>query len=326
MGIPKVSVACIPMIEKGINVLDLPMISNFVNASIATAANEYVAPKSMSMEIGKMLLGDDVKKETEALGVLWINIDKAIGLSKQDTQGSSDPYITIAFSKYGKPMYSTRVIVDDVNPVWRESTAILVRVEHIKAGESLSIELWDSDRLTADDMVGKVEVPIQDLMVNAGQMKNHVSSLIGEKSQSEMPGKLHWSVGFFGKSQFRPALRTSGKDVNLPPQLSDRPDLQDERGSVDTTHEDAVMHTPPDPLFPCGILSVIVHQIVNLELRNMAGTFGKRNGKEYSPGMKTGENTQESGGKLPSAYCTIILNDRLIYRTRTKVGTPLEMR
>src|SRR5690554_2740408 len=118
MGIPKVSVSCIPMVEKGINVLNLPLISSFVNAGIATAANEYVAPKSMSIELGKILMGDDVKKETEAIGLLWIDINKAIGLSKQDRSGSSDPYITLAFSKYGKPMYSTRVIVDDLNPIW----------------------------------------------------------------------------------------------------------------------------------------------------------------------------------------------------------------
>ncbi|KAA8895153.1 hypothetical protein FN846DRAFT_997659 [Sphaerosporella brunnea] len=299
MGRPQVSVSCVPMVEKGINVLDLPMISNFVNSSIATAANEYVAPKSMSLEIGKMLMGDDIKKETEALGILWINIDRAIGLSKQDKRGSSDAYITIAFSKYGKPMYSTRVIVDDLNPIWRESTGILIRAEHIKAGESLSIELWDSDRMTADDMVGKIEVPLQDLMVDAGKMQKHVSKLMGEESGSQMPGELHWSVGFFGKSQFRPALKTSGKDVNLPPQLQDHPELQDDKGTLDNAEEDAVMHTPPDPLFPCGIVIV-------------------KNGKEYSPGMQTGENTQEEGGKLPSAYCTIALNDQLIYRTRTK--------
>jgi len=144
MGIPQVSVSCIPMVEKGINVLNLPMISSFVNASVATAANEYVAPKSMSLELGKMLMGDDVKKETEALGILWVDIEKAMGLSKQDRRGSSDAYITLAFSKYGKPMYSTRVIVDDLNPIWNESTGILIRSEHIKAGESLSVELWDS--------------------------------------------------------------------------------------------------------------------------------------------------------------------------------------
>lgn len=320
MGIPQVSVACIPMAEKGINVLNLPMISNFVNAAIATAANEYVAPKSMSLEIGKMLMGDDVKKETDAIGILWVNIEKAIGLSKQDRKGSSDAYITLAFSKYGKPMYSTRVVVDDLNPIWNESAGILINKEYIKASESLSIELWDSDRFTADDLVGKCEVPIQDLMIDGGNIKKRVSKLTGQESGTTMPGELHWSVGFFGRAQFRPALRTSGKDVNLPKELQDIPELQDDKGTLDTSEEDAVMHTPPDPLFPSGIVSIIVHQIVNLEHRDLSGTYGKRkNGKEYSPGMETGENKQEEGGKMPSAYCTIALNDQLIYRTRTKV-------
>jgi len=157
-------------------------------------------------------------------------------------------------------------------------------------------------------------------MVHSGKTQNYVSKLNGQESGSEMPGKLHWSVTFFGKPDFRPALRTSGKDLNLPAQLQDHPDLQDDKGSLDTAKEDAVVHTPPDPLFPSGIVSVIAHQIVNLELRDMTGTYGKRkNGKEYSPGMKTGENIQEEGGKLPSSYCTIALNDQLIYRTRTKV-------
>ena len=135
-----------------------------------------------------------------------------------------------------------------------------------------------------------------------------------------MPGELHWSVGFFGKPQFRSALRTSGKDVNLPPQLKDNPALQDDQGTLETPYEDMVMHTPPDPLFPSGIVSVIVHQVVNLEMKDLKGTFGKRkDGKEYSPGMSTGENKQEEGGKLPSSYCTILLNDELVYRTRAKV-------
>lgn len=97
MGIPKVEAACIPLIEKGANILNLPIISNFVNWAIATAAGMYVAPKSMTLDIGKMLVGDDVQKETQALGILLIRIHKATGLSKQDARGSkgggSDPYI-----------------------------------------------------------------------------------------------------------------------------------------------------------------------------------------------------------------------------------------
>lgn len=62
MGLPQVNVSAVPMTERGINVLNLPLVSGFVNNSIAAAANEYVAPKSMSLEVGKLISGDNVKK------------------------------------------------------------------------------------------------------------------------------------------------------------------------------------------------------------------------------------------------------------------------
>lgn len=99
----------------------------------------------MTLDMGKILQGDDVQKDVEALGILWIRIHKATGLSKQDRRGSagggSDPYITVSFSKYGKPMYCTRVIQDNLNPVWEETCALLVTPELIKADEQLSMEL-----------------------------------------------------------------------------------------------------------------------------------------------------------------------------------------
>jgi Ca2+-dependent lipid-binding protein len=67
MGLPQVNVSAIPMTERGINVLNLPLISGFVNNSIAAAANEYVAPKSMSLEVGKLISGDNVKKGIRCL-------------------------------------------------------------------------------------------------------------------------------------------------------------------------------------------------------------------------------------------------------------------
>ncbi|KAK4241085.1 hypothetical protein C8A03DRAFT_41483 [Achaetomium macrosporum] len=326
MGLPKVEASCVPLIERGANVLNLPVISNFVNWAIAAAANMYVAPKSMTLDIGKMLQGDDIKKETNALGVLFIRIHKATGLSKQDSRGSvgggSDPYICVSFSKFGKPMYCTRVIQDDLNPIFEESCALAVTADVLKADEQLSLELWDSDRSSADDMVGKVELSIQKLIQHPGKMFPQVSQLKGVKAESTMPGQLHWEVGFFGKTQFRRALRTDGRDPNLPPELRDKKELQDDKGSLDTDEENAVVCTPPDPLWPSGILSVVVHQIVNLEFENVKGSRGgKRTGvKEYEPARpEAGENREEQGKKLPSAYCTILVNDELVYKTRTKV-------
>ncbi|KAK3321434.1 hypothetical protein B0T19DRAFT_466818 [Cercophora scortea] len=326
MGLPKVEASCVPLVEKGANILNLPLISNFVNWAIATAANMYVAPKSLTLDIGKMLAGDTVKKETEALGVLFIRIHKATGLSKQDRRGKagggSDPYICVAFSKFGKPQYCTRVIQDDLNPVFEESCALLVTADIVKADEQLSLELWDSDRSSADDVVGKVELSIQKLIQHPGRMFPQTSKLRGLKPDSEMPGELHWEVGFFGKTQFRKALRTDGKDQNLPAGLRDKAELQDDKGSLDTAEEDAVVHTPPDPLWPSGVLSVVVHQIVNLELQNVKGSRGgkRKGGREFEPARPdAGDITEEQGRKLPSSYCTILLNDELVYKTRTKV-------
>ncbi|TDZ25497.1 Meiotically up-regulated gene 190 protein [Colletotrichum orbiculare MAFF 240422] len=323
MGIPKVQAGCTPMIEKGVNILNLPLISNFVNWAIGAAASMYVAPKSMTLDLSKMLQGDDIKKETLALGLLFIRIHKAVGLSKQDRRGSegggSDPYITIAWSKFSKPQFCTRVIQDDLNPVFEESCGLLVTADLIKADEQLSVELWDSDRSSADDVVGKVELSIQKLIQHPGKMFTQVSKLAGVKADSSMPGELHWEVGFFGKTQFRKALRTDGKDVNLPPELKDKKELQDEKGTIENAEEDAVEHTPPDPLWPSGILSIVVHQIVGLELANVKGSNGKRKGREYEPArLDAGDVKEEEGSKLPSSYCTILVNDQLVYKTRTK--------
>ena len=324
MGVPKVQAGCTPMIEKGVNILNLPLISNFVNWAIGAAASMYVAPRSLTIDVSKMLQGDDIQKETIALGVLFIRIHKAVGLSKQDTRGSkgggSDPYITVSWSKFGKPQFCTRVIQDDLNPIFEETCGLMVTSDLIKADEQLSMELWDSDRSSADDVVGKVELSIQKLIQHPGKMFPQVSHLRGMQAESSMPGELHWEVGFYGKTQFRKALRTDGRDVSLPKALQDKPELQDKKGTIDSKEEDAVIHTPPDPLWPSGILSVVVHQIVGLELANLKGSQGKRQGREYEPARpEAGEVKEEQGKSLPSSYCTILLNDELVYKTRTKV-------
>lgn len=189
---------------------------------------------------------------------------------------------------------------------------LLVTPELIKADENLSVELWDSDRHTADDIVGKVELSMQKMIQHPGKMYPQVSQLAGMDKGSEMPGELHWEVGYFAKPAFRPALRTDGKSNKLEEGLRDQEELQDDKG-VENTETDELVHlTPPDPLWPSGVCSIIVHQIVNLEYENIHGTEGKRKGREYEPAKQYGEQTDEEGAHLPTSYCTILLNDELV--------------
>jgi hypothetical protein len=73
-----------------------------------------------------------------------------------------------------------------------------------------------------------------------------------------------------------------------------------------------VKRTPPDPAYPSGILSVVIHQINNLERQNLQGASGKD--REGAAGQDTDE-PSEQGNNLPSGYCEIIVNDDLIYKT-----------
>jgi Ca2+-dependent lipid-binding protein len=128
-----------------------------------------VAPKSLTLNLAQLLAGDGIKKDTLALGVLVVTIHHAEGLAAQDSGGKSDPYMVLSYAKFGKPLYSTRIITGDTNPVWEETAFLLVTDEEVKGEESLAATLWDSDKRTADDLVGRVAVPLTELMKNVSE-------------------------------------------------------------------------------------------------------------------------------------------------------------
>ena len=125
-----------------------------------------VAPKSLTLNLQELLSGA-VIGDTKALGVFVIHIKYAEDLSPQDRNGRSDPYIVLAYAKvrtptnmdrtlltiifkFGKPLYSTRIITGDLNPVFEETAFMLVTQDEVKADENIAAMLWDSDRWTAE--------------------------------------------------------------------------------------------------------------------------------------------------------------------------------
>jgi hypothetical protein len=323
MGLPKIDASAVPLTSKGINVLDLPLVSGFVNSSIAAALDVYVAPKSLIMDMSKIIQGDAVKKETDALGLIYIKVKRAEGIAGKDRSGKSDPFITLAFSEFGKPMYCTRIIEQDLNPSWNEQTCLLVYQDQLTEGEKLSVELWDSDMITSDDVVGKVDFDLRYLIKNyANKIHERVDELHDDKGET-LPGKLYWDIGYFPRSAFKSSMRTDGKDVSVPIEIRNRPEFADNKGVVTTQQEVNVTTTPPDPSLPTGICSVLIHQIDNLEMHRPSGSFGSY--EPWTPAQIAGENTDEEADGHPSSYCTILQNDELVFKTRTKVksSTPI---
>jgi Ca2+-dependent lipid-binding protein len=98
MGVPAVEVSAIPMLRQLPNILDLPLVSRFVRMAIAAGTASLCAPNSMTLSIKDMLSGAAVG-DTRAAGVFLITIHHAEGLSAQDSNGKSDPYIVLAYAK-----------------------------------------------------------------------------------------------------------------------------------------------------------------------------------------------------------------------------------
>ncbi|KAL9590471.1 MAG: hypothetical protein Q9203_000750 [Teloschistes exilis] len=328
--------------------------NGFTN-SIDAALADYVAPKSLTVDLKDMLVGDDFKKDTCARGVLAIRIRSASGFKEGDQslgglkKGSSDAYVAVGWSKFGKPLWSTRIIKDDMEPVWNETTFILVGPEELNAAERLRVQLWDSDRASADDDLGRIEIDLKDLMSNSqssSQMWHREDGFRALSPSETMPGRLNWSVGYFAKERIQneqfekqsldpdvkslqqlkdKVARDVGRKMREASNHSETPDEQQKaqelklresmgtcklRSPVAKLHTDnMIASTRPLEHYPSGILSIQIHHISGLQLEKI----NKSEEDESIP-----DDTVEGHGDLPSSYCTIILNHRKIFRTRTK--------
>lgn len=258
-GTPYVNVSAVPLSRALPNVLDLPFVSGFVQSSIAAACQMYTAPQSITMNLAQLLLGDGTKKDTAAVGVLQVTIHHATALAAADSNGKSDPYVVAAWSKFGKPMYSTRVMVADLNPVWEETFFLLVTQDEITSEEKLSIQLWDSDAHSADDVLGRVEIDLLQIMKDAeNKIVRRADKMRGFEESENMPGEVHWSYGFYRKVSLESHMKEKADELrsNEEHQEKSTPDMQPTM--VDTAVEAQALDTPPNPQFPSGVFSIII--------------------------------------------------------------------
>ncbi|KAG9120814.1 hypothetical protein FRC07_003540 [Ceratobasidium sp. 392] len=328
LGLPRISISVVPLHQHFTNIMNLPFVSTFISNSLNTAVAEYVAPKSLKLDVQRLISGDDVKRDTDAIGIIVVTIHRAVGLKAGDLDGGSvDPYVTLAFARLGKPLFSTRII-SGCSPVWEETAVILVGPDATAVREQLTFQIWDSDRVSADDVLGTVEIDIATLIKNKNQSRRSVEQIKGEK------GTLEFTVGFYEKVAPNPAFRADrwkksladhpDKDENdvKPSDVSpdstnrDRPANDDEFIRPDDALNDieaAVMTCAPDPDLPTGILSIQVHELRDIGFKLTKGTKSKGRG----PGDDE-EEEEEEGDGLPSAYCAVLVNDQKVYKTRVK--------
>jgi len=99
-------------------------------------------------------------------GILTVRIIAAYNLINADTGifgDVSDPYVKV---QLGDAEKRTHTINNDVNPKWN-SHPFLFDVK--SKDQVLRLSVWDEDTLTADDPLGKMEIPLEGIISKAGQ-------------------------------------------------------------------------------------------------------------------------------------------------------------
>ncbi|KAK8216816.1 hypothetical protein M8818_001779 [Zalaria obscura] len=339
LGQPKAEISCIPLTQKGLNVMDLPLISKFISSSVDAALAEYVAPKSLTLDLKDMLAGEDFKKDTRARGVIIARIKRAYDFKTGDPsipmikEGSADPYVSVGWAKFAKPLWSTRVILSEMDPHWEETCFILVTPDELNVDERLRVQLWDSDRFSPDDDLGRIEIDLKKLMHGKetnGKMMDREDGFKALKADETMPGKLEWSVGYFGKThaqdiqlhdqQEEPGLQNTQqlkervKEVSQKKLREAKKDETKELGQLEAQEYKAaedriIIAARPLTDYPAGILSIQIHEATGLELSTPHYQDRDNN--------KAPDET-EVDDELPSCYCNVIINHQMVYKTRVK--------
>ncbi|CAN1344600.1 Probable ADP-ribosylation factor GTPase-activating protein AGD11, partial [Linum perenne] len=107
----------------------------------------------------------------EFIGLVKVNVVKGTNLAIRDMV-TSDPYVILAL---GNQSVRTRVIKNNLNPVWNESLMLSIP-DHIPP---LKVVVFDKDTFSTDDFMGEAEIDIQPLVSAA---RAYETSSINESS------------------------------------------------------------------------------------------------------------------------------------------------
>lgn len=85
--------------------------------------------------------------------------------------GKSDSYATMSLHQNGKTRFRTRILRNELNPVWEETGFMLINQDDLRNQEVIRLQVWDADRWNSDDALGSVEVPLVPLVASPGVTK-----------------------------------------------------------------------------------------------------------------------------------------------------------
>lgn len=162
----------------------------------------------------------------------------AQGLTDTDLFGKSDPYCKVEAVVEGKAegylLHQTRVVNDDLNPVWNEAFLQVIPHNELKINR-ISFSIFDSDEGGPggeDDFLGMASVVVSDLCNN--QVLQEEATLIGCPKKKKTGKRTH---GFRHDATVSFEIRVEWRVFPLPPKTLETLDDKAKRIGLGLTHD-----------------------------------------------------------------------------------------
>ncbi|KAM3935180.1 extended synaptotagmin-1 [Leptodactylus fuscus] len=165
------------------NLLDIPGLNVMSDTMIMDIISGFlVLPNRLTIPLAGDLHTAELRSPLPR-GIVRVHLIEARSLAPKDFQmggllsGKSDPY---AILRVGTQVFTSRVINENLNPVWKEMYEFIV---HEVPGQELEVELFDKDP-DKDDFLGRMKLDLGE--VKKAQILDKWYQLSSAKS-----GKLH---------------------------------------------------------------------------------------------------------------------------------------
>ncbi|TKY90381.1 hypothetical protein EX895_000379 [Sporisorium graminicola] len=208
VGAPKLEISAKPLGKKMvIDAMNLPLMSSYVLHAVEDVIKGFIAPLSYTVDVAALLGAGDGPQNVYSLGVICFVLHQADDLAAADANGQSDPFVQASFARAGKPLFTSRIVRKRRDAVWQETGFLLVSPDEVRDHDRLRFTVFDADRFSADDPLGKVEISLHRLIRkfhpdgesrSTNLLETRTDKLLPLRKGASVQGTLKYSVGFFG--------------------------------------------------------------------------------------------------------------------------------
>ncbi|KAL7155500.1 hypothetical protein ABFS83_03G078600 [Erythranthe nasuta] len=222
----------------GADAMSIPGVYRIVQELIKDqVANMYLWPKRLEVQIM-----DPAKAMKKPVGILNVNIQRAMKLKKKDLLGASDPYVKLKLTDDKLPSKKTTVKHKNLNPEWNEEFTFVVKDPEAQV---LELNVFDWEQVGTHDKMGLNIIPLKELTPEEPKtftldlLKNLIPDDVqNEKSRGQLVVLVH----------YKPF-----KENEVPTNVED---------------SDGVQKAPEGTPTGGGLLVILVHEAQDLEGKN----------------------------------------------------------